>query len=172
MAKNGSGKGQQKGSGKESSSKESSGKESAGKQATSKELIEGLLQAFTAKDLNKVMSYFADDAILFDPHYPQPRMVGKAAILQGLTWGMSSLEKPGFALRNLWLNDHSGVVELDTHHVLKGGMETKFEQVFVFELRNGKFTRLQSYVPYPPHGIAGMIGNATKLIWRVQGKMK
>jgi ketosteroid isomerase-like protein len=98
-------------------------------------------------------------------------MVGKAAIEQGLTWGMSSLEKPGFKLRHLWLDGNSGVAELDTHHVIKGGMESKFDQVFVFEFRNGKLTRLQSYVPYPPHGIAGMIGNVTKVIWRLQGKI-
>lgn len=138
----------------------------------SKELFEAMLKAFMTKDLATIMSYFADDAVLYDPHYPQPRMVGKAAIEQGLAWGMSSLEKPGFKLRNLWMDGSSGVAELDTHHVIKGGMETKFDQVFVFEIRNGKFTRLQSYVPYPPHGIAGMIGNVTKLVWRLQGKIK
>jgi ketosteroid isomerase-like protein len=137
-----------------------------------KVLLEEMLKAFMNKDLPKVMSYFADDAVFFDPHYPQPRMVGKEAILQGMTWGMSSLEKPGFKLRHVWLDGNSGVAELDTHHVIRGSMETKFDQVFVFEFRNGKFTRLQSYVPYPPHGIAGMIGNVTKFVWRLQGKMK
>ena len=135
-------------------------------------LFHDLLQAFMSKDLPKIMSYFADDAILYDPHYPQPRMVGKAAIQQGIEWSMSSLEKPGFKVRQLWLDGHSGVAELDTHHIIKGGMEAKFDQVFVFEVRGDKFARVQSYVPYPPHGIAGIIGNVTKLAWRLQGKMK
>ena len=139
--------------------------------AASKELFEAMLKAFLTKDLAKIMSYFAEDAILYDPHYPQPRMVGKAAIEQGIAWGMSSLEKPGFKLRNLWADGNSGVAELDTHHLIKGGIESKFDQVFVFEIRDGKFTRLQSYVPYPPHGIAGVIGNVTKLVWRLQGKI-
>jgi ketosteroid isomerase-like protein len=137
-----------------------------------KEILEGLLQAFMAKDLPKAMSYFADDAVLYDPHYPQPRMVGKDAILQGMSWGMSNLEKPGFTLRHIWLNENSGVAEVDTHHVIRGSIETKFDQVFVFETRDGKFTRLQSYVPYPPHGIAGIIGNVMRLAWRLQGKLK
>ena len=136
------------------------------------EVLEGMLKAFSAKDLPKVMTYFTEDAVLFDPHYPQPRMVGKEAIQQGMAWGMSTLEKPGFKLRKIWADEASGVAEVDTHHVIRGNMETKFDQVFVFELRNGKFTRLQSYVPYPPHGIAGVIGNVTNLIWRVQGKIK
>src|SRR3954454_7570605 len=74
----------------------------------SKDIVEGMLQAFTRKDLPKVMSYFTDDAIFFDPHYPQPRMVGKAAIEQGMAWGMGNLEKPGFKLRHLWLDETSG----------------------------------------------------------------
>lgn len=135
-------------------------------------LLEGLLQAFMQKDVARVMSFFADDAIFYDPHYPQPRMVGKAAIEQGMAWGMSTLEKPGFTLRRLWLDTNSGVAEVDTHHVIRGSMVSNFEQVFVFEFHNGKLTRLQSYVPYPPHGIAGMIGNVTKWAWRLQGKIK
>jgi ketosteroid isomerase-like protein len=140
--------------------------------ATGKALIEGLLHAFMNKDLPKIMNYFADDAVFYDPHYPQPRMVGKAAILQGISWGLSSLEKPGFKVRRLWLDGNSGVVETDTHHMIRGGIESKFDQVFVFEFRDGKFTRVQSYVPYAPHGIAGIIGNVTKLAWRLQGKIR
>ena len=141
-------------------------------QVDGKELFDRLLQAFMRKDLPAVMSYFAEDAIFYDPHYPQPRMVGKAAIEQGIAWGMSTLEKPGFTLRHLWLDGNSGVAELDTHHVIRGSMESKFDQVFVFEFRDGRFTRLQGYVPYPPHGIAGMISNVTRLAWRFQGKIK
>lgn len=135
-------------------------------------LFDRLLQAFMCKDLSAVMACFADDAIVYDPHYPQPRMVGKAAIEQGVAWGMNTLEKPGFTLRQLWLDGNTGVAELNTHHVIRGNMESKFDQVFVFEFRNGKLTRLQSYVPYPPHGIAGMIGKVTRLAWRLQGKLK
>lgn len=134
-------------------------------------LFEGMIAAFSSKDLPKIMSYFADDAILYDPHYPQPHMVGKRAIEQGLAWGISSLEKPGFKVRQIWLDGHSGVAELDTHHLIRGGIESKFDQIFVFEFEGGKFRRLQSYVPYPPHGIAGLISGITRLVWRLQGKI-
>jgi ketosteroid isomerase-like protein len=137
-----------------------------------KELLEGLLEDFATKDVSKVMGYFADDATFYDPHYPQPRMVGKEAILQGMTWAFGTIEKPGFKVRHIWLDGDTGAAEVDTHHIIKGGMESKLDQVFVFEVRDGKFTRLQSYVPYAPHGIPGMIGNVTKLVWRLQGKIK
>lgn len=139
---------------------------------TGREILEGMLQAFMAKDLAAVTGYIADDAVFYDPHYPQPRMVGKAAILQGVTWAMSSLEKPGFRIRQIWLDGNSGAAQLDTHHVIKGKMETKFDQVFVFETRDGKLTRLQVYAPYAPHGIAGMISQVTRLVWRLQGKLR
>ncbi len=139
---------------------------------TGKELLDTFLAALMAKDLPVLMQLFADDAVVYDPHYPQPHMVGKAALEQGLAWSMGTLEKPGFTLRQCWLNDHSGVAELYTHHVIRGGMEAKFDQVFVFEFRNGKFTRLQAYVPYRPHGMAGLIGQVTGLVWRLQGKIK
>lgn len=137
-----------------------------------KAIIEGLLNAFMRKDLPAIMAYFADDAVLYDPHYPQPRMVGKEAIQQGIAWGLSTLEKPGFTIRQVWIDGNSGVAETDTHHVIRGSITSKMDQVFVFEVRDGKLTRLQSYVPYPPHGIAGVIGTVTKVMWRLQGKIK
>ncbi len=36
-----------------------------------------------AKDLEKMMSFFTDDAILIDPHFPSPRIQGKATIRDG-----------------------------------------------------------------------------------------
>ena len=138
-----------------------------------KEMIEGTFEAVMAKDIDRVMSMFADDAVFFDPHYPQQRMVGRAAIEQGIRWGLSSLEKLGFKIRNLWIDEagDKAVVEIDTHHIIRGNMETKFDQVFVLEARDGKLTRMQSYVPYGPHGIPAIIGGVTRLAWRMQGKL-
>lgn len=135
-------------------------------------LLESLFHAFMAKDLSAVMAHFAENAVVYDPHYPQPSMHGKVEIERGLAWGLSSLVKPGFAIRKTWMDGDSIVVELDTHHILRGGMETRFDQVFVIETRQGKITRLQSYVPYAPHGIAGLLSKVTRLAWRLQGKLR
>jgi len=138
-----------------------------------REMIEEVFNAVMAKDLERVLGAFAEDAVFYDPHYPQQRMAGRAAIERGLRWGLASLEKPGFKIRNLWINDagSSAVVEVDTHHVIRGSLETKFDQVFVLEYHAGKLTRLQSYVPYGPHGVPGLISGVTRLAWRVQGKL-
>ncbi len=137
---------------------------------SAKEVLNGLIAAFESKDLEAVMGFFAEDAVLFDPHYPVQRMEGKAAIRQGMEWGLGNMEKPGFAIRHLWSDGDSGAVELDTHHIFKGGMEVKFDQIFVFEVQDDKLKRLQSYVPYAPPGIGGLLPKLTRLIWRLKGQ--
>lgn len=133
--------------------------------------IEKVLNAFCAKDLELVMSFFAEDARVYDPHYPEPEMQGLAAIRRGFAWGLGNMEKPGFVIRHCWLDGEKAVLEMDTHHVFKGGMEVKFPQVFVIEMQNGKITRLQAYVPYSPPGLGGVLTKLTRLKWKLQGKV-
>lgn len=135
-----------------------------------KTMIDNLMNAFVAKDLEQVLSFFTEDALLYDPHYPVPEMKGKDAIRRGLKWGLGNLEKPGFLIRNCWIDGDQAVLEVDTHHVFRGGMSLDFPQVFVIEARDGLVTRLQSYVPYPPHGIAGILSRLTRLLWKIRGK--
>lgn len=136
-----------------------------------KEILDGILAAFESMDLEAIMGYFANDAVLYDPHYPVARMEGTAAIRQGLAWGLGNLVKPGFTIRHFWSNGQTGAVELDTHHIFKGGMEVKIDQIFVFELQDGKLKRLQSYVPYSPHGVGGFLPKMTRLVWQLRGKV-
>ena len=135
-----------------------------------KELFERLITAFHSLDLEAVLACFAEDATLYDPHYPVPQMNGKAAIRQGLGWGLSNLEKPGFVLRKLWSDGTSGAAEVETNHLFKGGMRMEFDQVFVFEIEDCLITRLQSYLPHPPGGIGGRLLKITRAIWKLTGK--
>ena len=132
-------------------------------------LFQKLIDAFTAKALDAALSTFADDAVLIDPHYPQPRMRGRAEIERGLRWGLSSLDYPGFAVRNSAFNGDVGFFEVDTKHRLKIGVTIAFDQMFVMQARDGKITRLQAYAPYPAPGIAGLIRRSTRLAWRLRG---
>lgn len=122
-----------------------------------------------AKDIPAVLAMLADDAIFFDPHYPEVTMRGKESIERGLTWAMQ-LEKPGFTIRKIWADDVSGVAEIDTHHVIRGRLTTRFDQAVVFEFRDGLITRMQSYVPYRDHGIAGLLPRLIRLSWKLRGR--
>ncbi len=137
-------------------------------------LVERTFAMVERMDLAAVLSFFADDAVLIDPHYPNPRMVGKAAIETGLRWGFGSMRKMGFPIVN-YFEDPSGqkaVVEVATSHVLSTGMQLNFPQVFVIEVRDGLVTRLQAYEPYGPGGIPGVVLALTRLIWRLTGKLR
>ena len=130
-----------------------------------------MIDLFMAKDVEGVLALFADDAVLIDPHYPEPRMQGRAAIERGIRWGLSSLDKPGFRLRNSAVDGDIGFFEVDTKHRLAIGLTIAFDQMFVMETRDGKITRLQAYEPYPAPGVAGLIRRATRLAWRLSGRI-
>ena len=136
------------------------------------ELAQRLLTSFEAKDMSAILDCFASDAVMIDPHYPQVRMEGKVAIMQGISWTFSSMIKPSFTIKHVWPDEQSVAIEVDTHHLFKGGMVIDVPQTFVMETREGLITRLQSYPSYTPHGIAGLMIRLTGLLWRMQGKLK
>jgi ketosteroid isomerase-like protein len=53
-----------------------------------------------AKDLDAMMSLFADDAVVIDPHFPTPQMQGKAAIREGFREAMSGMRSFGYTIVN------------------------------------------------------------------------
>jgi ketosteroid isomerase-like protein len=111
-----------------------------------------------AKDLEAMMSLFADDAVVIDPHFPTLRMQGKAAIREGFRGAMSGMRSFGYTIVNYFESENRqcAAVGTATHHVLKQGMKRNFPQVFIFEVADGHITRLQAYEPYGPHGIMGV----------------
>jgi ketosteroid isomerase-like protein len=111
-----------------------------------------------AKDLERLMHLFADDAVVIDPHFPKPRMQGKATIRKGFREAMSGMHSFGYTIVNYFESEDGrcAAVEMATHHVLKQGMERNFPQVFIFEVADEHITRLQAYEPYGPHGVMGM----------------
>jgi len=137
-----------------------------------RERIENIFATVETMNLEAVLAFLADDAVVFDPHYPQPHMAGKAAIAEGLRWGFGGMQKMGFPIVN-YFEDATGtraVVEVATAHVLKTGMKLNFPQAFVVETRGDLVTRLQAYEPYGPHGIVSVMLGATRLGWRLSGK--
>lgn len=134
-----------------------------------REAIDAVFSAVMAKDLDRLMACFADDAVFVDPHYPTPRMVGKAAIRDGMTWSFGSIKKFGFVIEKFYLSEdgNSGAMEVATAHVAMGGMKVEFPQAFFFDMKDGKVTRLQAYEPYGPHGVASLVLGLERLRRRV-----
>ena len=103
-----------------------------------------MFDALMRGDKEATIAAFADDAEIFDPHYPRPHMRGKAEIRAGLDWGFGSMKSFGFDIRHYFpgKDGRSGVFEVDTHHVLKIGKKLDFPQIFVMETDGGKVTAL------------------------------
>ncbi len=122
-------------------------------------LIQSLFTALEDRDEAAANALFTDDAVLFDPHYPTPNMVGRAAIEKGLKWGLNSMDKFGFTIERTFTGEDgtSCAVEVDTHHFLKGGRELRFPQAFFVETRDGKISALRAYEPYGPNGFMGFM---------------
>lgn len=136
--------------------------------------VEQLFAALHSKDLAAALACFAEDAVITDPHYPTPRMEGKAALADGLTWAFGTIATFGFTPVKYYAGDdgRSIAVEVDTAHTLRGGMRLRFPQAFVFEIREGRITRLQAYEPYGPPGIGGLILALTRMLRRLRPRPK
>ncbi len=136
-----------------------------------REVIDGLVQAFQAKDLEAALAFFTEDAEVYDPHYPVAEMRGKEAIRRGFSWAFSHMARPGFTIQRVYTEDGRGVVEVDTHHRFKNGLELKFSQLFLYEVQDGRIRRLQAYVPYPPPGMGSLLLAVTRWLWRLKDKL-
>jgi len=98
-------------------------------------------------------------------------MRGRAEIEKGLDWGLSVMERFGFTVETVFL-DESGTkaaFEVDTNHVLKGGRKLHFPQMFVAEERDGLVSALRAYEPYGPNGIGGFFLSLERLKRRITG---
>lgn len=140
--------------------------------AEAREILERLFRALEARDRDAALAGFAPDAVLFDPHYPQPRMQGRDEIAEGLDWGLSVMQRFGFRTVHFFGSEDgkSGAFEIDTNHTLKSGQNLVFPQVFVVETRDGLITALRAYEPYGPNGIGGVFLGIERLKRRLWGK--
>ncbi len=138
------------------------------------ELARRALQTFTTKNVSAVLALFAEDAIMIDPHYPEPEMRGKASIQRGLLWAFGNIETSEFTILRTWseASQPYGVIEADTHHVFHGGIKLHFAQVFIVEYQANLIYRLQSFPSHGPPGLPGLSTGITRLWWRLSGKIK
>src|SRR5437588_12158194 len=96
------------------------------------DLITHTFATIEANDLDAMMSLFADDAVVIDPHFSTPRMQGKAAITESFRGAISGMRSFGYTIVNYCEseNGQSVAVETATHHVVKQGMTLNAPQVF------------------------------------------
>lgn len=118
--------------------------------STPKTIAQRFLDTMSAKDKAASLALLTDDAVLVDPHYPNPRMVGRTAIGEGLDFAFQLADRLQWTVVRTWENTDSVALQVETQHLLSNGMELTPAQVFVVDVKGGLITSWQSFCPYPP----------------------
>src|SRR5437660_9476792 len=89
------------------------------------DLIMHTFATLEAKDLEAMMSLLAAEAVVIDPHFPTPRMQGKAVITEGFRGAMDGMQSFGYTIVNYCEpeNGRWAAVETETHHVVTRGIK-------------------------------------------------
>jgi Ketosteroid isomerase-related protein len=132
---------------------------------TALELLVAALRAVETKDLPTLLGLLDDKSVLIDPHYPVTRMAGRDAISDGLRWAFGAIVEFRFETIHAYVTGDGAhaAMEVDCHHVLRGGRKLEFRQVFVADAEGGRISRLRAYEPYGPGGLVGVILRLTRL---------
>jgi len=112
------------------------------------EMLQGLLDAFNAHDLDAVMSFFADDALLEMPRGPDPwgrRLQGREEVRSGLASRFAGLPDVHYGDDRHWVSGDRGCSEW-----LLTGTTPQRDRIEVrgcdlFEFEGDKVARKDSY---------------------------
>lgn len=82
--------------------------------AATVEMLEQVLAAFNRHDLDAIMAFFADDAVLETPRGSDPwgtRFAGKAAVREGLAARFAGIPDVHYSDDRHWISGSRGVSE-------------------------------------------------------------
>ncbi len=111
-------------------------------------LLEALVEAFNAHDLDRVMGFFADDCSLDMPRGPSPwgsRFVGKEEVRKGLRSRFEMLPDVHYGDDRHWATDDRGVSEWLLTGTLSSGQAIAVRGCDHYEFRDGLVIRKDSY---------------------------
>lgn len=109
-----------------------------------------ILEAFNRHDLDAIMEYFADDCSLDMPRGPEPwgqRYIGKDQVREALAGRFKGIPDVHYGEDLHWVSaDGSmGVSEWTLTGTTTSGVKLKVRGCDLWEFRNGKITRKNSY---------------------------
>lgn len=107
-----------------------------------------IVAAFNAHDLDRVMSFFADDAELVMPRGPEPwgqRYIGKTEVRKGLATRFEGLPDVHYGDDEHWVSGNHGVSTWTLTGTTKDGKKIKVRGCDLFTFKDGKIVRKDSY---------------------------
>ena len=110
--------------------------------------LKRLLAAFNAHDLNAIMQFFTDDCELYMPRGKEPSGThygGKAAVREGLATRFAGIPDVHYGEDQHWIAGNRAVSTWLLTGTTKAGEKIRVRGVDLFELRDGKISKKDSY---------------------------
>lgn len=118
------------------------------RQAINVATLEAVLEAFNRHDLDAIMSFFAEDAVLETPRGPDPwgrRFVGKAAVREGLAARFAGIPDVRYGEDRHWVCGERGCSEWLLTGTTTAGERITVRGCDLWEFRDGLVVRKDSY---------------------------
>ena len=115
-----------------------------------KETLKQILEAFNRHDLDAIMEYFSDDCSFDFPRGPESwgqRFSGKAQVREALAGRFKGIPDVHYGDDRHWISSDGdmGVSEWTLTGTTTSGLSLKLRGCDLWEFRNGKITRKDSY---------------------------
>ena len=110
--------------------------------------LKGLVQAFNDHDLDRIMGFFAEDAVLEMPRGPDPcgrRFVGAAAVRKGLRARFDGLPDVHYGDDSHFVDGDMGISQWTVTGTTKTGERIEARGCDFYTFRNGKVIKKDSF---------------------------
>jgi len=112
------------------------------------ETLKQILEAFNRHDLDAIMEFFADDCSFDMPKGSEPwgqRFIGKALVREALAGRFKGIPDVHYGDDRHWVVADMGVSEWTLTGTTTSGVKVKVRGCDLWEFRNGKVVRKDSY---------------------------
>lgn len=110
--------------------------------------LKQILEAFNRHDLDAIMEFFADDCSFDSPKGPDPwgkRSIGKEQVREALGGRFTGIPDVHYGDDRHWVAGNMGVSEWTLTGTTTSGISLKVRGCDLWEFRNGKVIRKDSY---------------------------
>ena len=110
--------------------------------------LKALVKAFNDHDLDRIMSFFADDAVLEMPRGPDPwgrRHVGSAAVREGLRARFEGLPDVHYGNDSHYVDGDMGISQWTVSGTTQSGERIEARGCDFYSFRNGKVVKKDSF---------------------------
>jgi ketosteroid isomerase-like protein len=110
--------------------------------------LKAVARAFNDHDLDRIMSFFADDAVLEMPRGPDPwgrRHVGKAAVREGLRGRFEGLPDVHYGDDQHWVDGDMGISQWTLTGTTRSGERIEVRGCDFYSFRGDKIVKKDSF---------------------------